>query len=79
MVKGRVRVGAAVLGGGEGSAVVVGVQRGLLQYGRTMGSEEGSTLVDDDDQRERLTVWGKEATTAPIFGDSDCGFRRRHG
>jgi hypothetical protein len=49
MVKGRVRVDAAVLGGGEGSAVVVGVQRGLLQYGRTMGSEEGSTLVDDDD------------------------------
>jgi hypothetical protein len=38
-----------VLGSGEGSAMVVSIQWGLLQYGRTKGSEEGSTLVDDDD------------------------------
>jgi hypothetical protein len=51
-----VRVGAAVLGGGEGSTVVADIQGGLLQYRRTTGSEEGSTLVDDDDRREGLTV-----------------------
>jgi hypothetical protein len=48
-MRGSVRVGMMVLGSGEGSAMVVSIQRGLLQYGRTKGSEEGSTLVDDDD------------------------------
>jgi hypothetical protein len=61
---------------GGGLAVVTDIQMGILQYGRTMGSEEGSTLVDDDDWRERLTVWGKEAVVAVIISDS---FRRRHG
>jgi hypothetical protein len=75
-MRGSVRVGMMVLGSGEGSVMVVSIQRGLLQYGRTKGSEEGSTLVDDDDWRERLTVWGKEAVVAVIISDS---FRRRHG
>jgi hypothetical protein len=33
-------------------------------------------LVDDDDRRERLTVWGKEAVAAVIIGDI---FRCRRG
>jgi hypothetical protein len=36
-------------------------------------------LVDDDHRRERLTMLGKEAEAAVIFGDSDGGFRRRRG
>jgi hypothetical protein len=69
-MRGSVRVGMMVLGSGEGSVMVVSIQRGLLQYGRTKGSEEGSTLVDDDDWRERLTVRGKEAAAVAISGDS---------
>jgi hypothetical protein len=75
--EGWVRVGAAVLGGGEGSVVVADIQGGLLQYERTTGSEEGSTLVDNDDQREGRTMRGEEAAAAAIFGDSSGGVDER--
>jgi hypothetical protein len=53
--------------------------KGALVVREDHGGEEGSTLVDDDHRRERLTMLGKEAEAAVIFGDSDGGFRRRRG